>query len=284
MALDAWQRWRRSLGSSTAPLASAEAVLCAFAGLPLSTHDAPVPGSETETVHSLRCGEGPTHLLLLHGFGAGAPFWFRCFAPFAAAGFTVHALDWRGCGLSGRSSSFAPRTHSEAVAFFEQGIEAWRRHQGVERFVLCGHSMGGQLAAHYALRHPEMVERLVLVSPAGLAERPEGHQPRYANVSRALAWAWELGLTPHSLVRALGPLGPSLSSAYTRRRFRTADSQQEPGLTVDEKEALAQYIQLNLSSSKGGEWGVEQNGTFPPDRPGRAPTRQNASASSSVVS
>jgi len=40
---------------------------------------------------------------------------------------------------------------------------------GLERFHLSGASMGGHMAARYAGEHPEEIDRLVLVSPAGLA-------------------------------------------------------------------------------------------------------------------
>ncbi|MER8043731.1 alpha/beta hydrolase [Streptomyces sp. NPDC094032] len=44
-------------------------------------------------------------------------------------------------------------------------IEALRRHLGLDRVDLLGHSAGANLAAQYAARHPHRVGRLALVAP-----------------------------------------------------------------------------------------------------------------------
>jgi len=51
-------------------------------------------------------------------------------------------------------------------------LEELRREKGITNFVLAGHSLGGYLAAKYALKYPKKIDSLVLISPAGLSNRP----------------------------------------------------------------------------------------------------------------
>lgn len=39
----------------------------------------------------------------------------------------------------------------------------------IEKFILLGHSFGAYIAALYAVRHKEMVEKLILMSPVGMS-------------------------------------------------------------------------------------------------------------------
>lgn len=48
-------------------------------------------------------------------------------------------------------------------------VEALREHLGLDRIDLLGHSAGANLAVLYAARHPERVNRLVLVTPSSFA-------------------------------------------------------------------------------------------------------------------
>lgn len=57
-------------------------------------------------------------------------------------------------------------------------------------------------------------------------EKPEGWESRFSNgtafrrmLFRAATGAWEAGVTPGSVIRAIGPWGPSLVEKYVGGRF-----------------------------------------------------------------
>ncbi|KAF8529215.1 alpha/beta-hydrolase [Hysterangium stoloniferum] len=123
--------------------------------------------------------------VLLHGYGAGLGFFFQnlpTLGNWAERRQTpVYALDWLGMGRSARVP-FKVRAKKtdiegrvrEAESFFVESLEEWREKMGVEKMTLIGHSLGAYLSAVYALRYPDRVSRLVLLSPAGVPHDPNG--------------------------------------------------------------------------------------------------------------
>lgn len=97
-------------------------------------------------------------LVFIHGFGGYAMQWEQQLVEFADKNRVV-APDLRGHGLSDRPAS--QYTVDELVGDIERIVDALGLPP---RFILLGHSFGGALAASYAVKHPERVERLVLVS------------------------------------------------------------------------------------------------------------------------
>jgi len=51
-----------------------------------------------------------------------------------------------------------------------EDLEELRLALGIQRLTLCGYSWGGLLALLYSLRHKDVVERLILISPAPASE------------------------------------------------------------------------------------------------------------------
>jgi pimeloyl-ACP methyl ester carboxylesterase len=109
-----------------------------------------------------QAGEDGVPVLLVHGFGASVEWWERNVAALAAC-HSVYALDLPGFGRSER----LPRTLSlpGAADFLRHFLQA----TGIARAHIVGNSMGGLIAMQFAVRFPEVVGRLALVSPAGFA-------------------------------------------------------------------------------------------------------------------
>ena len=54
-------------------------------------------------------------------------------------------------------------------------METTKYKEGADgNYVLVGHSLGGYLSAQYNLRFPEKMTKLILLSPVGVPQRPEG--------------------------------------------------------------------------------------------------------------
>jgi pimeloyl-ACP methyl ester carboxylesterase len=110
-------------------------------------------------VHSV--GAGPD-LVLLHGGAASATSWTPMIEGLAAQ-FRVHALDIMGdYGRSELAGSFA--SFDDAARWLGEVLDAL----GLERALVMGFSYGATLAAATAIRAPQRVSRLVLLSPGGV--------------------------------------------------------------------------------------------------------------------
>ena len=138
------------------PEPSAEAAVDAEAVMPRELEAAGL------RLRYLTLGEGDSvPVLLLHGFGADLNTWMFT-QPALADGRQVIALDLPGHGGSGKQLD---RADAESLAaIVEHALNAL----GIERLHLVGHSMGGGIAISFAVREPERVATLTLISSAAL--------------------------------------------------------------------------------------------------------------------
>lgn len=100
-------------------------------------------------------GEGPP-IVLIHGFGAALDWWDRI-APELAREHRVIRLDLIGHGgTEAPGSGYAIERQAALVKDVLDKL-------GVERTVVVGHSMGGEVATAFVAANPAQVERLVLI-------------------------------------------------------------------------------------------------------------------------
>ena len=91
--------------------------------------------------------------------------------PSLADDFTVITYDARGHGLSGGTANVEDYRW-DGLAEDMRGLF---RHLGIDSAYVQGSSMGGGTAMVAALRHPEMVKKLVLLTPPPIAQQQSAY-------------------------------------------------------------------------------------------------------------
>ncbi|KAJ7276153.1 Alpha/Beta hydrolase protein [Mycena haematopus] len=237
--------------------------------------------------------DAPPPVVLLPGYGAGIGFFFPNIPKLAQwaghRGSSVYAVDWLGMGRSARVP-FVVKSHrkdipgrvQEAESFFIDSLETWRKKMQLEQMTLIGHSLGGYLSTVYALKYPERVHKLILLSPAGVPRDPnettapereieppahsssssvelashkkveeireeqDAARPRHSRSRRLFMYLWEEGWSPFAVVRSTFFWAPMLIGKYSSRRFS--------GLSEEETRDMHDYI-MHITLAKGsGEY------------------------------
>lgn len=235
-----------------------------------------------------RMGEDTNNsLVLLHGYGAGLGFFYKNFEALSRVPhWKLYALDLLGMGRSSRPSFRINAKDKEtkvreAENWFVDALEEWRIKRGIDKMTLLGHSLGGYMAVCYALKYPGHLNKLILASPVGIPEDPyavneampdpqdstmqneftqsqdetTGNTPSVAankpprrQLPKWVSTLWDANISPFSIVRLSGPLGPRLVSGWTSRRFSH--------LPPEEAQALHDYAYSLFRQRGSGEYAL----------------------------
>ena len=110
--------------------------------------------------HYIEMGSGEP-VILIHGYFYDSLQWSKNLEALATR-FKVYALDLWGFGYSTREPmDYGYPLYASQLLKFMDAL-------GIEKAFLTGQSMGGGTAILFATRHPERVNRLVLVASGGL--------------------------------------------------------------------------------------------------------------------
>jgi pimeloyl-ACP methyl ester carboxylesterase len=173
--------------------------------------------------------DGPV-ILLVHGLISDGSTWTRPATGLAEAGFRVIVPD-----LLGHGGSDKPADGDYHLPYFADSLFRLLTVLGASSVTVVGHSLGGAIAMQLAHDHPELVDRLVLVSAGGLgrqvhpmlrvASLPGAHRvlrlvvnERTAALYRAPRLHRSLRLSPEAVAN-LSRAGRGLVSATGRSAF-----------------------------------------------------------------
>jgi cardiolipin-specific phospholipase len=205
----------------------------------------------------------PTPLVLLHGYMNGSSYFYRNLVGLSGYFQSVYCIDMLGWGLSSRPKfDLTDDSVETAEDFFVESLEAWRIENKIDMMVLAGHSIGGYLSVAYCERYPQNVERLILLSPAGVSEEScDIREKREARIgsslwSRAMTFCFvflfERSHTCGGILRML----PYTRSHGMIHRYIT---RRLPAISEsDEQLAVADYLYCNSVLPGSGEYCVNR--------------------------
>lgn len=112
-----------------------------------------------------RVEEPKAIMILVHGFGEHSDRYDEVAKHFCGEGISCYALDHRGHGRSG-----GPRWNVENFDYFVDDLHKFvqlvKEGEGLNRYFMLGHSLGGEIALKYAIVHPEEIDGLIVSGPA----------------------------------------------------------------------------------------------------------------------
>jgi pimeloyl-ACP methyl ester carboxylesterase len=243
-------------------------------------------------------------IVLAHGFGSGLGFFYRNIDELlhpstsrnnnnnnnqsSLAATKVVAVDWLGMGGSDRPvcwsapirwSTFTTNwcdagflSVADAVDFFIDPFHEWMQAIVLRENVpvtLVGHSLGGYLAARYALKHhnnhnhtassttaapPQLLDKLILASPVGFAEPPTNQYVGWSQFPtlslRIMDALWSRNVTPQQLVRVMG------GTRGRRNVQRVLRARMPTNLPDSDVEILADYLYHITVAAPSGEYAM----------------------------
>ncbi|MGH7984419.1 MAG: alpha/beta fold hydrolase [Candidatus Udaeobacter sp.] len=174
-------------------------------------------------IHYVEAGNPENHsgLILIHGLADDARIWDSV-VPALSARFRVIALDQIGFGRSDKPLL------NYRVSTFVDFLDGFMTELKIERASLIGNSLGGWVAAAFALAHPERIERLVLSDAAGYAALAKTLDPRALRALR---------LASREDIRYLGPL-----TFHDKRFYQDVDLAFKERVTAGDSYTVGQLL------------------------------------------
>lgn len=154
----------------------------------------------------LEAGSGEP-VVLIHGSGPGVTAYanWRLVIPVLAQKYRVLAPDIAGFGYTERKTD-----QIYDLDFWVRHLAEWMDAVGVRRAKFVGNSFGGALTLALTSRHPERVERLVLMGAAGVdfeitpgLEAVWGFEPSIENMREIVkSFAYDTGFITEDLIKS----------------------------------------------------------------------------------
>jgi len=184
--------------------------------------------------------QGSGHpLVMLHGSGPGVTAWanWRLVIPAFSEKYRVVAPDLAGFGYTERKAGV-----NYNLDFWVDHLAQFLDAVGIEKCNLIGNSFGGALSLALAVKHPQRVERIVLMGSVGTSftlteglDQVWGYEPSFENMRETVkTFAFDKSIVNDALVQSRyeASVRPgyqeSYSSLFPHPRQRHVDALAQP--------------------------------------------------------
>lgn len=120
-------------------------------------------------------GKGQDVIIFIHGLASYIPAWKKNVADLSKD-FRCISIDLPGYGKSSKGN------YEGSMSFYAACVKTFCEKLGIQQVHIAGHSMGGQIAMVTALKYPELVDKLILVAPAGFETFNKGQRQWFRDV------------------------------------------------------------------------------------------------------
>jgi len=131
-------------------------------------------------------GEGQP-ILILHGWGSSSDSWIEIQRLLTENGYRVYVPDLPGFGKS------PPPAAVWGIVEYADFVYEFGQKMQLEKFVLLGHSFGGQIAIQFAQKYPQKLEKLILVAAAGVRRKAGWRTKLLKYIAKIVSFVLYLG-------------------------------------------------------------------------------------------
>ena len=180
-------------------------------------------------------------LFLLHGYQASSFIFYRII-PLISNEFIIICPDILGFGFSSRPKIKFTST-DQCIDFFVESIEKLRQALKIEKFYICGHSLGGYFAFNYVFKYPQYIEdKIFMMSPTGIGDNTKGGdntENLYFDQRVVFVWTW-------GLLFYLQPTSQSLSKKYFLGNWIKSGEDNKFEISKEENELIGKIRRMHF--------------------------------------
>ena len=181
-------------------------------------------------------------LIMIHGYQASSFIFYRI-VPLISKDFIVICPDLIGFGFSCRPKIQFTDTE-QCIGVFVDCIEKLRQALNIEKFYICGHSLGGYFSLNYALKYPQYVEnKMVMMSPTGIGDPNKGGSSvENLYFGQRVVFVWTLGLLFY-----IQPTDQFLSKKYILGNWIKSGEDNKFQISKEENELIGKIRRMHFN-------------------------------------